>query len=575
MSTTTKTTEPSRTDFAALRWDAAWIDPAIRRMAETAAQQAGLSVGDWTERAIRKACRMPGAPHLGPSAAAQPATPAARGFAAMLTGAQIEPPAIAEAAVAAELLAPEEVSAAQQQTTAVESRLFAERDAERATVRERIAAPAPTRIRRSRPPVAERGGNRVISMIGSAGIAAVLAIIAVAILREGGSPAKREQASNESSAQTVSNLPPVSSLDREPLRVSRNATDRNMTFAAVPPSPAAASNEPAGDDSAGTPGDDTAGNASPAATAAAPTQAAAPVPTPPAPTQAQAKPVQMAALPNQATTNPSSANDEARKPSTSSSAGAIAAPVAASTTAPAAKEAAASPTQPSAAPAADQTQTAMAATTAAPEAAPPPAPQVQSDIKLAASLVPLVKAGDHVAEYRLGILYALGKGVPHDYNQAATLLRRSALSGLAEAEYDYGVLCDKGLGVPRDSAEAARWYAKAAQQGHPPAALNLGYAYAEGLGVTRNLPDAAHWFRRAAEAGLVNAQFNLAYMFEQGAGVSKSVVDAYAWYSLAAEKGDQGAEEALQRVEAKMSMRELTAAKGRVRTIKRSIRAQS
>jgi TPR repeat protein len=57
--------------------------------------------------------------------------------------------------------------------------------------------------------------------------------------------------------------------------------------------------------------------------------------------------------------------------------------------------------------------------------------------------------------------------------------------------------------------------------------------------------------------------------------VSKSSIDAYAWYSLAAEKGDQGAQDALQRVEATMSVRELGQAKSREKTIKRSIRVPS
>ncbi len=37
-------------------WDAAWIDPALRRMAETAAARSGLTIEEWLERAIRKTC---------------------------------------------------------------------------------------------------------------------------------------------------------------------------------------------------------------------------------------------------------------------------------------------------------------------------------------------------------------------------------------------------------------------------------------------------------------------------------------------------------------------------------------
>jgi Sel1 repeat len=193
------------------------------------------------------------------------------------------------------------------------------------------------------------------------------------------------------------------------------------------------------------------------------------------------------------------------------------------------------------------------------------------EAQVAAALDARAKAGDPIAEFRLGILYAVGQGVPRDYARAASLLRASAESGFADAQYDYGTLCDKGLGVARDAAEAARWYAKAAQQGHAPAALNLGYAYARGVGVVRNLSEAARWFRLAAGAGQVNAQFNLAYMYEQGAGVAKSQIEAYAWYSVAAAKGDRESQQGMARIAARLAPHEMQLAATRSDVIKRSI----
>jgi TPR repeat protein len=45
-------------------------------------------------------------------------------------------------------------------------------------------------------------------------------------------------------------------------------------------------------------------------------------------------------------------------------------------------------------------------------------------------------ARDPIAEYRLGILYAVGKGVIRDYSHAVLPLRTSAVSGFAGAQYD-------------------------------------------------------------------------------------------------------------------------------------------
>lgn len=184
-------------------------------------------------------------------------------------------------------------------------------------------------------------------------------------------------------------------------------------------------------------------------------------------------------------------------------------------------------------------------------ALPPPAAdsaEPSDPAELARWLEPRAKSGDATAQYRLGALYALGKGVEKDYARAAPLLRQAAESGLAEAQFDYGVLCEYGHGVPQDLAQAAAWYEKAAAQGYPDAALSLGYAYAKGMGVSKNMAEAAHWFHRAAELGVVNAQYNLAFLYEHGEGVAQSAEDAYAWYSLAAVHGDDGAKQAAERL---------------------------
>lgn len=187
--------------------------------------------------------------------------------------------------------------------------------------------------------------------------------------------------------------------------------------------------------------------------------------------------------------------------------------------------------------------------------------------QLALWLEPRAKAGDVVAQYRLGALYALGKGVEKDYPRAAILLEQAAKSGLAEAQYDFAILCQAGLGVPRDPEQAADWYLRAATQGHAEAALNLGYAYAKGIGVPRDLTAAAQWFRRAADLGVVNAQYNLAFLYEAGDGVPRSLIEAYGWYSAAASRGDRGAQQAADRLASDFSAQQLKDARLRAAEI--------
>jgi localization factor PodJL len=589
-----------RNSLSALRWDAAWIDPALRRMAETAAQRSGLTVEAWMERSIRRTCDMPAM--VAPAAAlAEPiASPAGSApETASTTGrgdaqyddderAAADPfletaPPLFESPLG-DSLAPEfpeprydddvPAFAEAAHPTAPEPddapQLFADAEFGASDIPHRSAPTAPWR-----PTPATSGRDaRGSSVIWAAGIAAVLAFCAVVAVRDPGLLHGRLVAYNDRDAPATPPAAPSPAIAANmPLHVQPQPSDHSVALAMVPPPPAAAE-----DTSAPIPSPKIE-VMPPAPVAAAP--APTPVPTaenlpPPAVALAEPRPEQMASLPSstgdQVTTAAAAPASEAETDQAAAEP-ARPAPVAKPPMHIAAEPPAATPRV---ATAERSTQIAMAPTAAAPPAAAKEAGAAMAkDARAAADLETRVAAGDHLAEYRLGILYALGKGVPRDYEHAAKLLHASAEAGLAEAQYDYGVLCDKGLGVTRDSADAARWYAKAADQGHPPAALNLGYAYAEGLGVARNLPEAARWFRRAAEAGLINAQFNLAYMFEQGAGVSKSLVDAYAWYSVAAEKGDQGALAAMDRIAAKLSPHELQFAKARIRAVKRVIRVQN
>lgn len=208
---------------------------------------------------------------------------------------------------------------------------------------------------------------------------------------------------------------------------------------------------------------------------------------------------------------------------------------------------------------------------------PPPAPgatEPADPAELARWLAPRAAKGDALAQYRLGTLYALGKGVAKDYARAAPLLRAAAESGLAEAQYDYAVLCEKGFGVAKDPVQAIAWYRKAAAQGNANAALSLGYAFAKGIGVDREMAAAAQWFRRAAEQGLVDAQYNLAFLYEHGDGVAKSPIDAFGWYSIAAARGDQGSKDAATRLAQTLSPDELKQAEARMIELQQSVKAR-
>ena len=130
-----------------------------------------------------------------------------------------------------------------------------------------------------------------------------------------------------------------------------------------------------------------------------------------------------------------------------------------------------------------------------------------------------------------------------DYIRAAQLLRPLAEQGDALAQYKLGVLYRKGRGVPQDDVQARQWYEKAAVQGQAKAQFNLGTLYFNGEGVPKDYRQALRWFRLAADQGEAVAQTKIAIMYDDGRGVPHDIVQAYKWYSLAATNGDKPAAE--------------------------------
>jgi TPR repeat protein len=83
--------------------------------------------------------------------------------------------------------------------------------------------------------------------------------------------------------------------------------------------------------------------------------------------------------------------------------------------------------------------------------------------------------GDSRAQYLLGTLYRIGKGVPPDEHDAFRWYKLAAEDGLLEAQYQIGMMYLQGEGVTSNDEEALKWLWKAASRGHPQAAETLEY----------------------------------------------------------------------------------------------------
>jgi TPR repeat protein/photosystem II stability/assembly factor-like uncharacterized protein len=145
--------------------------------------------------------------------------------------------------------------------------------------------------------------------------------------------------------------------------------------------------------------------------------------------------------------------------------------------------------------------------------------------------------GHAAAQNHLGIMYMRGEGVSQDYQEAAKWYRLAAEQGSADAQFNLANLYQDGNGVPQDHAEAVKWYRLSAEQGEAAAQNNLGLMYSEGEGVPQDSAQAANWYRIAASQGHANAQFNLGLAYKNGKGVPQDDTEAVKWYRLAAEQG--------------------------------------
>ena len=154
-----------------------------------------------------------------------------------------------------------------------------------------------------------------------------------------------------------------------------------------------------------------------------------------------------------------------------------------------------------------------------------------------------------------------------DYATAATLWRQLADQGDVTAQYRVGIMYNNGQGVPQSYAEAARWFRLAAEQGDPKAQFLLGFLYAAGNGVALDDTEAARWFRRAADQGEARAQFLLGSAYAEGAGVPQDYVSARMWFELAAAQGEPNAQKALTWSAQHMTPAQIAEAQKRARTM--------
>ncbi|KAF0983585.1 hypothetical protein FDP41_010650 [Naegleria fowleri] len=143
-------------------------------------------------------------------------------------------------------------------------------------------------------------------------------------------------------------------------------------------------------------------------------------------------------------------------------------------------------------------------------------------------------------QFKIGLMYELGKGTPVSLPLAVSYYLRSARLGYTEADFALGRLALQMLDLPLSPQAALEHLKKAAENNHLEALFELGNIYEHGL-LNEKIDNerALKYFELAAEKQSAAAQCKLGFNYDTGScKVERNVEKAIQWYSKAAENGD-------------------------------------
>ncbi len=159
--------------------------------------------------------------------------------------------------------------------------------------------------------------------------------------------------------------------------------------------------------------------------------------------------------------------------------------------------------------------------------------------------------GNPVADWYLGHMYRLGRGVPADDAMAYSYYQRVAenydpdepdhkrLQIMVDSQIWMAHYIREGVpaaGIKAEPARAARVYLRlASTYGHPDATFALGVMNLRGEGVKKNPQQGLKWLTAAARKRHPGAQAYLGDLYWKGNNVKRDQVRGLMWYSLAAE----------------------------------------
>lgn len=186
-------------------------------------------------------------------------------------------------------------------------------------------------------------------------------------------------------------------------------------------------------------------------------------------------------------------------------------------------------------------------------------------LRAEAAIRKAAKAGNAEAQFRLGVMYGNGDGVPLDYGQAREWLEKAVVQGHENAVITLAWMYANGTGVDMDEERARELYLQAARSGSSKAQYVVAtmYRFAQ-YGLAKDMTQAVHWYIKAADQGMPTAQLALGKLLMEGKGVVQDDAAALQWLSLAHVNGSKRAEDYVKHLLKRMDPAEVQAVRERM-----------
>jgi len=152
------------------------------------------------------------------------------------------------------------------------------------------------------------------------------------------------------------------------------------------------------------------------------------------------------------------------------------------------------------------------------------------------------RAGDAGADFKLGVLSEIGRGLPKNVARAISYYGSAAERGNESAVNALGIAYQVGKTVEPDREKAADLFRSAAKMGHTGAQYNLATLLLGGPNPELDFFEATLWLKRAAKSGNIDAQDRLGTAFYKGEGVKRDAKLAEKWFLKAALRGHPDAQ---------------------------------